>query len=165
MTSDNYYRCLCNTHVHTGTFVLAIIGTVFTALGSFGIITGGGGWHFFVTSGANIISLICYICLLVGNRKHIPALYLPFLIVNTIMMILLVVLAILMFVSGGMVLGHKTDVKASEEKAVGIALFVFGTLYIIGVLIQFYFYYVIYRGYRYLKDVLLNPSSSVPRIV
>jgi uncharacterized membrane protein YidH (DUF202 family) len=85
--------------------------------------------------------------------------------VNTIILVLLIIFAIGLFVVAALAFNHKMDdLSNNEETSVGVVAIFIAILYIIAAVIQFYFFYVVYKGYRYLKDVLLDPMSNLPRL-
>jgi hypothetical protein len=80
-------------------------------------------------------------------------------------MVFLVFFAIGLFVASGFAFAHKIkNINEKDETSMGIFAIFMGVIYIFVALIQCYFFYVVYRGYKYLKNVLIDPLSNLPRI-
>ncbi|KAI6233311.1 hypothetical protein M3Y99_00924800 [Aphelenchoides fujianensis] len=144
---DRRYRCWCNTHVHKGTIAICIFGIVnsFVAFAA----------QFFVVA---------------GWRKWIT-MWPPLLVI----LFFMVLIAVLLFVAAAYVenqaidelckLNTTADTTCGTYKKIIVAIFItFGLIDLIGIAIQVYFYYVVFRAFRYLKRVLLNPMSNLPRV-
>lgn len=96
---------------------------------------------------------------LLGVKKLIIAIF------QTIVLVFLLLCAIGLFVGAGLIFAGKvTKIDSSLEGAAGGLSIAIGILYIFLTLLQFYFFYVVWRGYKYLKNVLLDPCSNLPRV-
>jgi hypothetical protein len=69
-----------------------------------------------------------------------------------------------LFVGGALIFAGKVTIDSELVGAAGGLAIAIGVIYIFLTLIQFYFFYVVWRGYKYLKDVLLDPCSNLPRV-
>ncbi|KAI6191087.1 hypothetical protein M3Y97_00189600 [Aphelenchoides bicaudatus] len=176
-SDDSYYRCLCKTHVHKGVIAVCIISIissvielifdiVFTVTGSLQIV---------VTIWPAIISILIHVLLLFGNRKKIKWMYWPYLIIHLLSIALLLFVAIICIIliasvgelSGGSApLTDDNGNSISSEAIVGtqVLLGIVSALYLIVCIVQIYFFWIVIRSFQYLKNVLLNPNSTLPRI-
>ncbi|KAI6179809.1 hypothetical protein M3Y98_00650900 [Aphelenchoides besseyi] len=114
-----------------------------------------------------IISVLLYIGVIVGNKKESPNLYLPYIIINTIVILFILGVSVFVILTGASVtsLGVMTTDNTKEKQAFGMFgafTITFGVIFFLWGLISAYFINVVYRAYRYLKDVvLLNPPPVV----
>ncbi|KAI6218890.1 hypothetical protein M3Y95_01136100 [Aphelenchoides besseyi] len=158
-----YYHCLCGVHVHRGAFIIAIIGLIFSLVA----VLNGFLLAQWLTLPLPIISVLLYIGVIIGNKKESPNLYLPYIIINTIVILFILGVSVFVILTGASVtsLGVMTTDKTKEKQAFGVFgafTITFGVIFFLWGLISAYFVNVVYRAYRYLKDVvLLNPPPVV----
>ncbi|KAI6240283.1 hypothetical protein M3Y99_00459600 [Aphelenchoides fujianensis] len=150
-------HCCCGIHVHKGCLIIAILGIIGNIPLTVNVYGAGSyAWYFGLSGASAIISFICYVCLLIGNIKKIPVLYLPLLILNTIILILTFFLIIWIFIGAGLFFAHKIDFgqhgTAGADAAAGTFSIIVGICFLLAVLIQVYFTHVVWRGYKYLKE-------------
>ncbi|KAI6240287.1 hypothetical protein M3Y99_00460000 [Aphelenchoides fujianensis] len=172
---DRRYRCWCNTHVHKGTIAICIFGILnsFVAFAAQFFVVAH--WWKWITMWPPLINICLYACLLIGNRKKKVWLYYPFLFVHLVILFFMVLIAALLFVAAGYAENQamdelcKLDTESTTDcgtyKTIIVSTFIgMGLIDLIGIAIQIYFYYVVFRAFRYLKRVLLNPMSNLPRV-
>ncbi|KAI6172713.1 hypothetical protein M3Y98_01004000 [Aphelenchoides besseyi] len=145
-------HCCCGIHVHKGCLIIAILGIIGNISMSFNWYGTQYGWYFSLSGVSSLISLICYICLLIGNLKRMSVLYLPSLILNTIVLILTCFLIIYLIIAAILVFAGKMHVETNVKVATGTFTIIVGVLFLLSVLIQAYFTHVIWRGWKYLKE-------------
>lgn len=78
LRDQRYFECLCGIHVHRGSYIVAIIGLIFSTISIlFAFML-----KQIIVIPFPITSLILYLLVLIAYKKQKPALYLPFIILN-----------------------------------------------------------------------------------
>ncbi|KAI6179808.1 hypothetical protein M3Y98_00650800 [Aphelenchoides besseyi] len=154
---DQYYRCIFG-HVDRAVLIISIIGLVLSALNvlSFAFV------HQYYSWSLSAIWICVYLILLYGNRCHQPFCYLPYLVVNTISILTIIPLSVVMLIVAPFisVRGLPDHVNEKDKLVFGILTGLLGAFLFCSGIISIYFNYVVYRGYRYLQDALLNPTIN-----
>ncbi|CAD5214073.1 unnamed protein product [Bursaphelenchus okinawaensis] len=166
-TYDSYYHCLCGTHVHQGTFLIALLGCIQWGLSAFPMIAAAFAINEFSGIFIAIVSGIPPWCLLIGNRCGIAWCYYPHLFINCIAVAATTILAGILFFFGisASIVGlpdnlRENDVFNEDEGfRLGIAI-IMGLFLALFAYIEYYLLRVVYRGYVYLKDECSLPAND-----
>ncbi|KAI6191047.1 hypothetical protein M3Y97_00185300 [Aphelenchoides bicaudatus] len=137
-----------------------------------------------------VISLVCYLLLYWGNTKQVRLLYFPYLVINSSLLIIWLVCSIVGIYFSGVIIDRLLHPEARENQLniwwivyvaaymtnnpddynrpgtqvpIAIQLISASLLALFGTLFQFYFLWIVYKAYRYLDSVLLNPDNSKNR--
>jgi len=159
-----YYTCCCGIHVHKGALIIGVIGLIFSL---FSILAGSvlvGGQLLLLP--VPIISLLLYILVIVANKTEKPVLYLPFIVLNTIGVVFILIISVLFVLSGSAVTVGGLAVSKNDQNRHGFGVIGgmtvgFGAILFIWGILSAYFIHVVYRAYRYLKEVILNPNVAL----
>jgi len=164
--SPDYYKCLCGSvHVHRGAYIIAIIGLIFSTISLINTAFFGQ----FYALPVPIISFLLFLGVLLAHNMEKPGLYLPYIIINVLCILVTIGLAIFVIVTGatvsagGYVLANKEENKQTYGY-LGVATIISGSILIIWSLINVYFVHVVYRAYRYMKDVVHNPTATLTHV-
>lgn len=78
LRDQSYFECLCGTHVYRGSYIISIIGLIFSVLCTlFAALL-----DQMIVLPFSIISFILYLLVLIAYKQQKPALYLPFIILK-----------------------------------------------------------------------------------
>jgi hypothetical protein len=159
--NPKYYECLCGIHVHKGAKIISIIGMIFSGFSIINTIFFGQ----YVSTPAPVVSFILYLFVFFANKTEKPGLYLPYLIINTIGVVLLILLSLFVIFTGstlglgGYALAEKERTKESYGILAATTI-ILGVILLVWGIVSAYFIHVVYRAYRYMKEVLLNPNTA-----
>ncbi|KAI6191063.1 hypothetical protein M3Y97_00187100 [Aphelenchoides bicaudatus] len=151
------YR-FCGVHVHLLTLIVAIIAILLnigTCIGNFKTHT-----YYYYSTG--IISGICYVLLILGNRLESRILYWPFFVINTLVLIFMVIVAILLFVFAANIYQYTYDDWVYDDLTeIRTSAIVIGCVYLVSFIIQIVFMVIISRDYTYVRDMHYYPPPRV----
>ncbi|KAI6191053.1 hypothetical protein M3Y97_00186000 [Aphelenchoides bicaudatus] len=146
---ESYYRCCCGVHVHTFTFIVAVLVILFWSICAAGIILYGEYFALLIC----IPPLFSYGSLLIGNRCSLPGNYCPFLIVNLALSIGAFLFAGIFYLTGSAFISHNFRIGSDGlETFLGSVTVLVGTGAAICAFCQFYYFYIVYRDYEYVKN-------------
>ncbi|KAI6233314.1 hypothetical protein M3Y99_00925100 [Aphelenchoides fujianensis] len=163
---DRHFRCLCNTHVHRGVVIISVLG-VLADLAAIAILI--------VLSVVNndptpacfsiifFSSIVTYFILVVGNRKKIPSFYLPFLI-GSIFILLACTLSGMSLVLYGTTYSTGIFNYIDDRNKLPQMAITTGAMLLFSVFPQAFFAWIVWVDYSYVKRVLLDPDSKLPRV-
>ncbi|KAI6238735.1 hypothetical protein M3Y99_00655200 [Aphelenchoides fujianensis] len=147
---DRHFRCLCNTHVHRGVVIISVLGL----LGSMAAIA-----LLIVLSVVNDDPTPAF----VGNRKKIPFLYLPFLFGNILIILACMLSGMSLVIYGSTystgIFNYIDDRNKMPQMAIAT-----GAMLLFSVFPQAFFAWIVWVDYNYVKRVLLDPDSKLPRV-
>ncbi|KAI6219408.1 hypothetical protein M3Y95_01107900 [Aphelenchoides besseyi] len=153
--NNNHYRkCLAGIDVHKGTLIFAVFGIVFNFFFSFNGLGSRIPWYFPASALIGVFEIATYVCLLIGNMKHWPQLYLPFLFINGGITLLMVVCVIGFYVIGILLLLDKIHLTAEYNDVYGTLSVVIAAIYTLAAIFQSYVLFVVLRDYQWLKGEL-----------
>ncbi|KAI6226600.1 hypothetical protein M3Y95_00637900 [Aphelenchoides besseyi] len=157
-------RAFC-CHVHTCTFFIALTVVLFWLLVAVFIVIKGELLGLVVV----IPPLFSYGCLLVGNRTNRPSSYCPFLIVNLALVIGAFIFAGIFYLTGAAFISHNFRIGSEVlETFLGSVTILTGTGVAIFAFLMFYYFYIVYRDYEYVKQKVAkkevdSPTKSRPK--
>ncbi|KAI6240378.1 hypothetical protein M3Y99_00469900 [Aphelenchoides fujianensis] len=145
---SSYYRAFC-CHVHTCTFVIALVVVLFWLTVTAFIILQGELLGLVLV----VPPLFSYGCLLIGNRFNRPAQYCPFLIVNLALVIGAFIFAGIFYLTGAAFISHNLRIGSEVlETFVGSITILTGTGVIIFAFLAFYYFFIVWRDYEFVKQ-------------
>ncbi|CAD5220263.1 unnamed protein product [Bursaphelenchus xylophilus] len=168
---DEYYLCLCGTHVHQGVFLIALFGCIQWGLSAFPMVAASIAIKEYSGIFVAVASGISPWCLLVGNRQGIPCCYWPHLVINGMMLVFTMLMAVVMFFFGvtALIVGLPETLRANEyfeeDQAMTLLFVIIISLLCLGIgLVEYYLLRVVYRGYRYLNEEITVQENPDPAI-
>ncbi|KAI1714909.1 hypothetical protein DdX_08180 [Ditylenchus destructor] len=160
---DRYYRCCCNQfHVERGAKIIAFLGAVLSAI--FAVLQFLSGNLILFIFG--LFHFLIYWSILYAQRKRQPFLYTPFLFINGLslffMGLYIIFLIVMLILLPDFWRDRETyDPKTRHDTALdAIRIFTWLQLIyaIISEFVTAYFFYVIWRAYKYMKQELTAPT-------
>ncbi|KAI6197655.1 hypothetical protein M3Y94_01250700 [Aphelenchoides besseyi] len=119
-----------------GTLIFAVFGIVFNFFFSFNGLGSRIPWYFPASALIGVFEIATYVCLLIGNMKHWPQLYLPFLFINGGITLLMVVCVIGFYVIGILLLLDKIHLTAEYNDVYGTLSVVIAAIYTLAAIFQ-----------------------------
>ncbi|CAD5220055.1 unnamed protein product [Bursaphelenchus xylophilus] len=163
--SDGYYRCLCGTHVHVGTFFFAIISilhcTIWAIVGIGATLDGKEhSDSLIILTVIAIFAMIPSAILLAGNRLKRPALYLPYIVcmLSVVLLMAILCVAYLLWMIGFLAFGYTQlpTFIARKQEEITKREKVLVPVYWIGLCLVTYIYFyvlqVVRKGKRWLRE-------------
>uniref|UniRef100_A0A914D8M2 Lysosomal-associated transmembrane protein 4B n=1 Tax=Acrobeloides nanus TaxID=290746 RepID=A0A914D8M2_9BILA len=158
--NDNYYKCLCGTHVRTGAFIVAIIGVVFGLIQLLSASTP------CLNSGIVKYNILCGLLTIFVNslvicadQKEKPWAYLPYIIFKGLVILFYAFVVIVLLIIGIFAPSDAPTIfsgKTPEEQIMAVRIvFISGAI----VLLIFnafllWFASIVFRAYQYMREAV-----------
>ncbi|KAI6195184.1 hypothetical protein M3Y96_01203900 [Aphelenchoides besseyi] len=129
-----------------GTLIFAVFGIVFNFFFSFNGLGSRIPWYFPASALVGVFEITTYVCLLIGNLKHWPQLYLPFLVINGGMTLLMIFCVLIFYVVGILLLLNKIHLGAEYNDVFGTLSCLIAAIYTFAAIFQSYVLFVVLQS-------------------
>ncbi|CAD5213935.1 unnamed protein product [Bursaphelenchus okinawaensis] len=165
LRDDDYYKCLCGTHVHVGTFFFAIISilhcTVWAVVGIGATIDGNDdNESIFILTILSTLAMVPSGILLAGNRLKKPSFYLPYIVcmLSVVLLMIIMCIASLVWMIGFLAFGYtqlptfmdRKQGEVTKREKLLVPLYWLGLCFL--TYVYFYVLQVVRKGKKWLKE-------------